>query len=265
MKLVALATRATRVAIVGADYREEALSKMGAIAALSGLAASTIVSAIQGLLAYLEISRLISTRVSGNQQMPIGRILYINANLWFGVQAGGSVGHISGVINALLAKGMRVTFASFFGTRRLQIRDEADCVTLLAPESFGLPFELNYYRFSRYVARVLVGGGAQPHEYDAIYQRLSLANYSGAVLKRRMGVPLITEYNGSEAWVAKNWGKPLWFHRLARRAEDAMLKNSDVVVTVSEVLATSWKNSGRGGIDERRIVSYPNCIDPLIS
>jgi glycosyltransferase involved in cell wall biosynthesis len=258
MKLVALATRARRVAIVGADYKEEALSKVGAIGALGGLAASTVASAIHSLLAYLEIGRLISTRIRANPPPAINRILYINANLWFGVQAGGSVGHISGVINALLTRGIRVTFASC-GTRLL-IREEADCVALRAPPSFGVPFELNYYRFSRYVAQLL-GGGAKARNYDAIYQRLSLANYSGAVLARKTGLPLVTEYNGSEAWVARNWGKPLWFHSLARHAEDAMLQNSDVVVTVSDVLAEELKSRG---IEERRIVSYPNCIDPLI-
>ncbi len=29
------------------------------------------------------------------------KLLYLNANLWFGVKAGGSVGHIAGVVNAL--------------------------------------------------------------------------------------------------------------------------------------------------------------------
>jgi glycosyltransferase involved in cell wall biosynthesis len=258
MNVIALATRAKHVLIVGPDYRETRLTKLGALAALGGLAASTIVAAFQSLLAYFEILGLLRTRHPSNAVTPINRVLYINANLWFGVQAGGSVGHISGVINALLAKGTTVDFASC-GTRLL-VRDEAKCIQLPPPTAFGLPFELNYYRFSRFVAKLL-GARSVKGEHDVIYQRLSLSNYSGAMLARKLRIPLITEYNGSEAWVAKNWGRPLWFHALAEKAEYAMLKNSDVVVTVSDVLADELVSRG---IEKQRIVSYPNCIDPLI-
>ncbi len=40
-----------------------------------------------------------------------------------------------------------------------------------------------------------------------------------------------------------------------------MLRNSDVIVTVSDVLAAELVSRG---LPERRIVSYPNCIDPLM-
>src|SRR6185312_1103675 len=43
------------------------------------------------------------------QPQLVGRnVLYINANLWFGLKAGGSVGHVAGVINALLRRGYEV-------------------------------------------------------------------------------------------------------------------------------------------------------------
>jgi glycosyltransferase involved in cell wall biosynthesis len=258
MKLIALATRAKRIAVVGADYAETPLSKFAAASALGSLAAATFVSACQTLIASVEISRFLRRQRHAAAATAIGRVLYINANLWFGVKAGGSVGHISGVINALLRKGVAVDFASC-GTR-LMVQDGAKYVPLEAPKAFGVPFEINYYRFSRYVARML-GHNREKHRYDAIYQRLSLANYSGIVLARKMRIPLITEYNGSEAWVAKNWGTPLRLHGLASRAEDAMLRNSDVIVTVSDVLASELV---RRGFPERRIVSYPNCIDPQI-
>jgi glycosyltransferase involved in cell wall biosynthesis len=258
MKLIAIATRAGRISVVDTDYAETSLSNFEAGWALGALIAATLASAFATLIASFEIRQLSRRRRHTAAATPIGRVLYVNANLWFGVKAGGSVGHISGVINALLGKGISVDFASC-GTR-LMARDSAAYIPLKAPKAFGVPFELNYYRFSRYVARLL-GHNSDRHQYDAIYQRLSLANYSGVVLARKMKIPLITEYNGSEAWVAKNWGRPLRLHELASRAEDAMLKNSDVIVTVSDVLAAELVSRG---ISERRIVNYPNCIDPLM-
>lgn len=258
MILIALATRARRVVLVDAEYEEVSLPRIAGVSALGSLLAATLASIFATLIAGFEIRRILRRQRQFAAATPIARMLYINANLWFGVKAGGSVGHISGVINAFLAKGTKVDFASC-GTR-LMVREAAKYIHLQAPKAFGVPFELNYYRFSRYVARLL-GQNEENHCYDAIYQRLSLANYSGVVLARKMKIPLITEYNGSEAWVAKNWGRPLRLHGLASRAEDVMLKNSDVIVTVSDVLAAELVSRG---IPERRIVSYPNCIDPAL-
>jgi glycosyltransferase involved in cell wall biosynthesis len=258
MELMAAATRARRISIVDASYALTPLPRWAAVSALCSLGFATLASALQTLRAALEARRLAARPRHAASHGTPRRILYINANLWFGVKAGGSVGHISGVINALLDKGIEVDFASC-GTR-LMVRDAAHYIPLEAPKAFGMPFEMNYYRFGRYVAKFL-GRDARRHRYDAIYQRMSLANYSGAVLARRMGIPLITEYNGSEAWVAKNWGRPLRLHALAGRAEDAMLRNSDVIVTVSDVLADEL---AARGIPRVRIVSYPNCIDPAM-
>jgi glycosyltransferase involved in cell wall biosynthesis len=258
LKAIALATSARCMAVVGADYEAAVLSRFAAVSALGALAAATFASAVQTLIAKFEIIGILRRQRHAAAAAPIRRVLYINANLWFGVQAGGSVGHISGVINAMLGKGLAVDFASC-GTR-LMAREGAKYIPLPAPKAFGVPFEINYYRFSRHVARLL-GQKPEKHGYDVVYQRLSLANYSGVELARKLRIPLITEYNGSEAWVAKNWGRPLWLHALATSAEDAMLRNSDVIVTVSDVLADELVSRG---IARRRIVSYPNCIDPVI-
>jgi glycosyltransferase involved in cell wall biosynthesis len=72
-------------------------------------------------------------------------------------------------------------------------------------------------------------------------------------------LPLVIEYNGSEVWVQKNWGRPLTHGRLAALAEDACLRHAHLVVTISEVLRDELVERG---VEPRRIVCYPNCIDP---
>src|SRR5208283_3724819 len=42
----------------------------------------------------------------------VQRVLYIKNSLWFGLRAGGSVGHVSGVINAFVEQGHSVRFVS---------------------------------------------------------------------------------------------------------------------------------------------------------
>jgi glycosyltransferase involved in cell wall biosynthesis len=138
------------------------------------------------------------------------------------------------------------------------VDQRAKVVRLTPPATFGLPSELNYFRFSRMVERELAAS-LPMKSYDFIYQRLSVANYSGMKLSRTFGVPLVIEYNGSEVWVAQNWGSGMRFASLALRAEEQTLKAAHVVVTVSDVLRDELVARG---IPSSRIVSYPNCINP---
>lgn len=185
-----------------------------------------------------------------------GVVAYLNCNLWFGVKAGGSVGHISGVANALMDAGYDLEFHTVGG--RLLVDERADLRTLEPPASLAMPFEATYYRYHRKLTR-LIGHSFERRRPTLIYQRLSLGNFTGAELSRRFGIPLIMEYNGSEAWVAKNWGSPLRYHELAVKAERVALCHAHIVVTVSEPLKQELVEIG---VPADRIVCYPNCIDP---
>lgn len=183
-------------------------------------------------------------------------VLYLNANLWFGVKAGGSVGHISGVVNGFLDCGYPVSFVSAGG--RLLARPEVTFTPLEPPASFGIPWEHNFYTF-HYDVVAQSEKHARRRDFGCIYQRLSIANFSGVELSRRRRKPLILEYNGSEAWIAKNWGRPLRTQALAEKVEEANLRHAHLIVTISDVLRDELLERG---IPAERIVSYPNCIDP---
>lgn len=184
------------------------------------------------------------------------RVAYLNCNLWFGVKAGGSVGHISGVANALMDLGHPVDFYSVGG--RLLVDDRATFHALPPPRMLAMPFEATYYRFDGTCEQAI------RRDFDRavpgfIYQRMSIGNFTGVRLSRAYGIPLVLEYNGSEAWIAKNWGRPLRFHEAAVAAEDACLRHAHTVVTVSDVLGDELRARG---VPSDRIVVYPNCIDP---
>jgi glycosyltransferase involved in cell wall biosynthesis len=182
--------------------------------------------------------------------------MYLRTDLSFGVRAGGSVGHIAGVVNEL---------GTFTGPPILLTTDDIPTVGAgvethqVAPsEAFWnfkeLPTVLLNAEFERASEQAL--RGRRP---AFVYQRYSLNSYAGIRIARRHGVPLVLEYNGSEIWMSHHWGRPLRYEALSARIEQLNLSSADLIVVVSramhdEVIAR--------GIDPARVLVNPNGVDP---
>jgi glycosyltransferase involved in cell wall biosynthesis len=250
---LAVAARPASVTVVDEAGGERPLPARQLPAGVWRLAATSAANLVagmraqRGLRALLEEPR-VDARVRGT-----GRVAYVNANLWFGVKAGGSVGHVAGVVNGLSASGLDVDLYS--ATEPVMIDAGVRVVPLAAPQLLGIPYELNFPHFQHEVVRTVIKNDGQ---YDFVYQRLSMATFAGAQIARRLAVPLVLEYNGSEVWVARNWGRPLRREQYALEAEAASLRHATLVVTVSRVLRDELV--GRG-VEPDRIVWYPNCVD----
>ena len=182
----------------------------------------------------------------------------MKTNLWFGIKAGGSVGHIAGVINGFFRLGYSMLFAS--AEPPVMLSSRIPFIKVEPPSSYGLPYELNNYRF-QYVFWNHLRNSIDFHDLAFIYQRLSSANFLGVLLSRYFSIPLIVEYNGSEVWVSQNWGRGLQFPGLASLSKSVMLRHAHLVVTVSDVLRDQLLELG---VHPDRIVTYPNCVDPNI-
>jgi len=259
VKLVAGFTRARRIEIVNPDLSITDMSRMGTLVDVVRFAGASVQSAIAAMLSAIELKSLLrSARITVPPPERGCEVLYLKTNLWMGIKAGGSVGHIAGVVNALQDEGYPVTFAS--AEPPVMVSPKVDLLPVEPPRTFGLPYGLNNYRFQFSFAKV-ASSAIECHRYGFIYQRLSAANYLGVVLSRRHGLPLVVEYNGSETWIAKNWGREMSFNGLATMAEEAMLRHAHLVVTISDVLRDELILRG---VDPARIVTYPNGIDPEI-
>ena len=71
------------------------------------------------------------------------------------------------------------------------------------PEAFWNFRELPTLAAERGLPRRARCGRSNGRRVSFVYQRYSLNNYAGLRLARRLGVPLVLEYNGSEIWMSR--------------------------------------------------------------
>jgi glycosyltransferase involved in cell wall biosynthesis len=168
------------------------------------------------------------------------------------------VAHSTGVLSGLREAGLKVTYV---GTTEFAPAVRLGMQTALVPPRLpwmqnlpDLPFVVYAEIFARRCCSLFAG-----RPPDFVYQRYSLLNYSGAQVADRLGCPFVLEYNGSEVWVARNWGIPLTLEGLANRIEVANLKRADLIVVVSRALQDELVPRG---VPPERILVNPNAVDP---
>jgi glycosyltransferase involved in cell wall biosynthesis len=258
LHLVAAATRSHAIEVFGPDRVARPLSRLGALRAALGLVGGTA----HGLLAIGRANRAATRLLRADPRtfpaVRKGSVLYLNTNLWFGIKAGGSVGHTAGVINGFQRLGWPVWYASIGGSQ--MVDPEVKVLPLSPPAIYGFPSEVNHYRFHESVMRQL-GPVVERERPSLIYQRMSLGNSTGVALSRRFDVPLVLEYNGGSAWMSRNWGRGMRFESLASRLEEVCLRHAHRVLTVSQVLADEVTARG---VPRERVLWYPNCVDERI-
>jgi glycosyltransferase involved in cell wall biosynthesis len=182
--------------------------------------------------------------------------VYLRTDLSFGVRAGGSVGHIAGVLNELAGTGGSPILLTTAPVPTVRSTIEVHQVTV--PERFWnfreLPtFLLNDVFFDETL------GAVRGRPVSFVYQRYSLNNYAGLRLAQHLGVPMILEYNGSEVWMSRHWGRPLLYDNLASRIELLNVNGADLVVVVSRAMRAELIVRG---VDSNRVLVNPNAVDP---
>ena len=186
----------------------------------------------------------------------VNEIVYMKTDLWFGVKAGGSVGHVAGVINAFVKRGIEVDAIS---PEKLAMLDESVRSIVIPPSTFYT--NVREHMLLYYNRQVAASGlkEVQNRSRDVVYARYSLDSYAPVIIARELEIPLILEYNGSEVWVAKHWGGGLRYRALAEKIEEFVIRSADMITVVSKPLMDDLV---KRGIDENRILVNPNAVDP---
>ena len=237
-----------------ASRRSEAYRPGRALAGLAGLAMGTLVGAGAVAGNFLDARRLGRTAPRPRRRGPGPTVAYLRSSAAMPA-IGGSVGHSHGIISRLAEAGHTVTV---FAAAPPCVLPPGAEFRPVPSTRLSSPFhELNLHSHARRYHRLVRRGVRRDTSF--LYQRYVVNDLSGVRLARDLGVPLVLEFNGSEVWVARHWSRPLALEKLAASIEAACLRSADLVVTVSRALGDE---ALRQGVAERRLLVYPNGVDP---
>lgn len=164
--------------------------------------------------------------------------------------------HLESMVAALRAQGHTVQVVGPAAYAEAGLGGESRTVALVRRLLPGFAVELaelaysvpSYFRLAR---------AAAAFGPDVIYERYNLFYLAGALLARRLGLPLLLEVNAPLAHERARFGN-LKLHRLARWAEAYVWRAADRVLPVTDVLADHVRAVG---VPEARIEVVPNGID----
>lgn len=182
-------------------------------------------------------------------------VLYLRTDLSFGVRAGGSVGHIAGVLNALpRTPGPPILVTT---SPVPTLRSDTELHLIEVPEAFWNFQELPALALNDVVVDD-ARRAANVRDVSLVYQRYSVHNYAGLQIARRLHVPFVLEYNGSEVWMSRHWGRRLKYETLANSIELLNVRAANLVVVVSRAMRNELIARG---IEADHILVNPNGVD----
>jgi glycosyltransferase involved in cell wall biosynthesis len=169
------------------------------------------------------------------------------------VAAGGAVTHIRGFLSGLASTGAHCRI--FSGTPLPTDSYQVELIPSRRKLSVFWESKMLSYNssFAARVQRLLKG-----RRPSLLYQRHGRFCMAGAILSRRLNVPLVLEYNGSEVWMSDYWD-PARFRIWLRLCEEVILKSAALIVVVSDPLKDELLARG---IPSERILVNPNAADP---
>jgi glycosyltransferase involved in cell wall biosynthesis len=254
--LLAVLSRAGRVEVCSPN----AAINVG-VGSMRARAAAAVAMALPVELArsarwYARARRIAATRFALPAQpaVEVRRVTYLRAEpslRWLGNQVGGAATHTAGVINGLSSAGLEV---SVFAPGRPQGVRDARCHEVPTRHILQLVHWLTLVGHSQ---DLVSAAAATPA--DIVYQRYALGSYAGLELARRLGVPLVLEFNGSEIWAERHWGSdrlPLLGTLAA--LERRNLLDASLIVVVSRPLRDQLIEQG---IEPERVLVNPNGVD----
>lgn len=184
--------------------------------------------------------------------------LYLRANLDPGLRAGGSVSHTAGVVNNLDRFTGRPLFLTPTGVPG--IRSDIETAEATPAQRFWDFPELPHLYFDRTLTRA-ADRLVATRRFSLIYHRYRAGSFSAVKVSRRLGIPLVLEYNGSEVWVARHWGSPYLYEDLALSVEDLVIHSATMIVVVSTPLRDELIQRN---VDPERVLVDPNGVDPAL-
>ena len=169
---------------------------------------------------------------------------------------GGKSAHISGIINELAKKFNKVYFIT---NQKVNFENKNIIIfNLKKSYFFGDSLFARYLISLDYLKDIIILIKKQNLiNISAIYGRFGLTNFVSNFLSAKISKPLITEYNGSESWIAKYWNEQDINYKLERKLETTMLENSSIISVVSSPLVSELNQR----LKNKNICLVPNGVN----
>jgi glycosyltransferase involved in cell wall biosynthesis len=187
------------------------------------------------------------------------KVLYSRTHFWFGLKAGGSVGHTLGVIGGLVNNGE----VKIVGNESPYGIENVNC-QVLKPLGRGWAAEVLYnFYFAPFLAAQI-----KSYQPDFVYHRYNGYSFATAAVCRLLNIPLVLEFNSSTLWIVKYWQSqsnsiPHRTSRVLKKAvlswsEPFNLRSASLITVVSEPLKRDLISRG---LPAERILVNPNAVD----
>lgn len=186
-----------------------------------------------------------------------GSALFLRCDLPYFYMAGGSIGHIAGVVNNMEActgtlpvflssrdiPTVQVDIKRYSISRKVQYKNAGDIMSIAYNENIEKALDEVFTK----------------ENISFIYQRSALNAYAGIEYAMKKKVPFVLEYNGSEIWIAKNWGnRDIKGLGISEKIERLTFEKADLITCVSRPLKQQLVEMG---IDEQKIIVTPNGVN----
>ncbi len=226
------------------------------VRAAAGLATALPAELLRSARWYAQARRISASTFSlpMHPLAKVRRVTYLRVEpslRWLGAQVGGAATHTAGVINGLTSAGVEV---NVFAPERPDGVGTAHCESVPPRHVVQLAHWLTLVGHSQDLVSAAAGTSA-----DLVYQRYALGSYAGLALARRLNVPLVLEFNGSEIWAGRHWGTGrLPLARTLAALERRNLLDASLIVVVSQPLKDGLVEEG---IEPDRVLVNPNAVD----
>lgn len=182
------------------------------------------------------------------------RMAFLRTNSALNPKFGGALSHMRGFTDAVLRAGYEIRFLSSAKLGNLSLNiDEIRPGTFL---TFSADIWKLFYNLRFYFKAMSVLLEFRP---GFIYHRHDKLTFVSVLIARRLRVPLILEFNSSEAWRKENLsgGQAIWFYRMC---EKILVRHSDHILCVSHIIKDQLVNWYH--VPESKVTINPNGVDP---
>lgn len=248
------------------------VSRRSLLRSLSVAPAEVVVGT--GLASAEAVRHLCAKGAAGRRERGVGTAARPGATpsvlaIWRGSlesRVGGSVTHISGILGAFRRRGFHVSLVTGVGPPA-QVASIVDETTITSPVPAGARLTADMERISsNRPFRLAALAAARRRRPWFVYQRHDFCARSGLDVARRLGRPLVLEWNSSEVWARDNWRSPgpfAWGKRrlvdpLAVSIEREVAQGADLVAAVSDRAAEMALDAGAPA---DRVLVVPNGVD----